>query len=552
MKFNLGLSALGVAMLALSGCATQNMKVIESSVQDTQVSGQKLAEQMRAVPPKNPFFSKQDTFWVERTPLPAALDPTSQLPPIFKAETVFNEQTAVPLTEVLARLNKTHGVMFTVSQDVYEADSRVGMNLSAPAQADATSARPGAPVPLAASAGAGANNSAAGGSGGRVDVIVSDLIYKGTLAGLLDMMATKTNLAWKFDGERVHFFRYETKVFRIDALAGKATSSAKVGSGASGGASAGGAGGGTVSTSQETSMDTFADIWADVSTSVQAMLSGRGKMSMLPSTGQVTVTDTPDQLRKIDSYVKELNKDLGKQIAFNVDVYSVEVQNNNNFGVDWSLLWGKLSSQYGIGYSNAGNTVNSNRFFSVDVLNGPLTGSKVMFGALSSIGKTSLVTSTSLMTLNYIPVPVAVTQETAYLQRQSTTVSGTSGTSQTSLEPGTVTTGFSMNLTPRASTTDKLQLQFSMDLSDLTNIATFTSPDGNSSIQLPQRNVRNFLQRVSMRSGQSLILSGFQQTRANSGKDGLVKPENWALGGKAETNGVSTTLVVVITPYVMH
>lgn len=565
MKMGFKMSALAICVLAASGCATKNMSRVEETQKEVKVGGQDLVERARAVAPANPFFSKQPTFWVERTPLPMNLDPSAQLPPIFKAETVFNEQTSVPLSEILARLNKTHGLLFTVAQDVYEADpSRVGTNLTKLSSADSTSSAParagggmpgGVPI-LGLPGGATASylnmpSAANAGGSGRVDVIIPDLIYKGPLASLLDIIATKSNLAWKYDGERVHFFRYDTKVFRIEALAGGAKTTSRVGSSAS--AQAGGdSGGGSVTTSQETSMDTFADIWADVSTSVQAMLSGRGKMSLLPSTGQVTVTDTPDQLRRIEGYVRELNKDLGKQVSFNVDVYSVEVSRDNNFGMSWDTIWSTLASKYSISYSNQGGTANARGLVGINVLNGAFAGSKTIFGALSSLGNTSLVTSTSLTTLNYIPVPVAVTRETAYLKEQSTTVTGTTGTAQTSLRPGKITTGFSMNLTPRISNTDKMQIQFSMDLSDLIDIATFSAPDGSASIQLPQRNVRNFLQRVSMRSGQTLILSGFQQTRADSQKDGVVHPNNWLLGGKREANGSNTTLVVVITPYVMN
>jgi type II secretory pathway component GspD/PulD (secretin) len=90
-----------------------------------------------------------------------------------------------------------------------------------------------------------------------------------------------------------------------------------------------------------------------------------------------------------------------------------------------------------------------------------------------------------------------------------------------------------------------------MDLSDLVKLTTFTSPDGKSAIQLPQKNLRNFLQRVSMRSGETLVLSGFQQTQSQDDQNGVVNPNFWALGGSRNTSGKSTTLVIMITPYVM-
>lgn len=554
MKMSFKLAALVAAISAVTGCATQNMKAVEENQVIQDKASTDIAERARAMVPMNPLFSKQGTFWVDRTPLPIALDPSSQLPPLFRREMSFNAQAQLPLSEILARLNKSTGVMFTVAQDVYESDpSQAGRNLSAgrgAAQTDSTSARPGAPVPAAATA------ALAGVSGGntsrRVDVMVSDLIFNGNFASLLDVIATKTNLAWRFDGERVQFFRYDTRIFRIEALAGGAKSSAKISSNANGSTTSDSGSSSNTSSNQETSMDTFADIWADVSTSVQAMLSPRGKMSLLPSTGQVTVTDTPDQLRRVDTYVKDLNKSLSKQVSFNIDVYAVETKDGDKYGVDWNAVWNTVAGKYGLGYAAVGNTAGVGNLFSVNILNGRASGSSALFGALSSIGRTSLVTSTSLVTLNYIPVPVAVTRETAYLKEQTTTVAGTSGTAQTSLKAGLITTGFNMNLTPRLSDTDKMMLQFSMDLSDLIDITTFTAPDGKAAIQLPQRNVRNFLQRVSIKSGQTLVLSGFQQARSDGKGQGIGNAKNWMAGGTRQADAATTTLVVVITPYVMN
>lgn len=553
--FRLSVLAIGVAAaLSQTGCATQNMKDVEAKVQADGVSAQALAEQARVKVATQPLFSKESTFWVDKTPLPPSQDPAAQLPPIFRKDMTFNLQASIPFQELLARLNRSTGLMFTVAQDVYEADpGRTGTNLSAlSSNVDATSAAP-------RGMGVGAAAGGASGSGGKlVDVMISDLIYNGSLAGLLDVVATKANLAWKFDGERVHFFRYETRAFRVAALAGGVKSQAKVSSGAQGKTGGSDAGSSSSSSSQETSMDATADVWSDISASLQAQLSPRGKMSLMPSTGQITVTDTPEKLRRVEQYIKELNKSLSKQVAFNVDVYSVEINDSDNRGVDWNAVWQTMSSKYSLGYQAVGNTASAGGTFTLNLLNSlsgnrsNWNGSLAMVGLLSKIGRTSLVTSTSLVTLNYIPVPVSVTKETAYLKEQETTVSGTSGTAQTALKAGTLTTGFNMNLTPRLGDNDKMLLQFSMDLSDLIGIATFTSPDGKSAIQLPQRNVRNFLQRVSIKSGQTLVLSGFQQTRSDLGSKGLWNAHNWALGGEKDATGANTTLVIMITPYVMN
>lgn len=558
-------TVLAASILAgMTGCATNGMKSAEVEHQTQAASSANLAEKSFMKVQQTPLISKAGTFWVEKTPLPQRVDPASQLPPVFSRHVEFNQQASLPLSELfvrLASLPTVAGLRYTVAQDVYEADpSKLGVNVGAlnsgsAGNADSASkAGPQQPKTTGGSVGGSGD-----GSTKRVDVMVSDLIFKGTFVELLDTIATKTNLAWRYDGEKVNFFRYESRIFRIDALAGNLSTHSTI---SSTGTGSGGSGGGSgpsnsSSSNSSTSVDVKSDLMADVSSALQSQLSARGKMSLMPSTGQVTVTDTPEQLAKIERYIKDLNKALGKQIAFNVHVYAVQSNANDGYGVDWNAVWSTVATKYNLGFKTSGNTASMGNLFSVNLINAAngapndFNGSSAIVGALSTVGKTSLVTSTSVVTLNYIPVPVSVTTETGYLQEVSTTVSGTSGTSQTSLKPGSVVSGFNMNLLPQAGDSDDLTVQFSMDLSDLVKLSTFTSPDNKSSIQLPQKVLRNFLQRVSMRSGETLILSGFQQTKASDDKNGIGDPGFWAAGGSRNTTGSNTTLVIMITPYVM-
>jgi hypothetical protein len=90
-----------------------------------------------------------------------------------------------------------------------------------------------------------------------------------------------------------------------------------------------------------------------------------------------------------------------------------------------------------------------------------------------------------------------------------------------------------------------------VDLSSVDAIETFESPDGNSSIQLPRRSVRNFMQNVSMRSGQTLVLTGFQQANSNMDSSGMFSPKAWILGGGKKNEELLRTIVIVVTPRIV-
>lgn len=391
-------------------------------------------------------------------------------------------------------------------------------------------------------------------SGASISAI-PEIEYKGNVEGLLDYLAGSLNLSWKWDGQKIELYRHETKMFRLNALAGRTDVSSKLdttSSSSSGGGSSGG--GNTGDSGQTTSIESQFDIWKDVEATVKSMLSTTGSLNIAPSAGIMTVRDTPDVLRQVDAQVREFNRLYSRQVMLNVEVYAVERNAADSVGLDWSMAWSQAAGKYGINFNTVGVGTNNNAptpTLSGVVNSGPFTGSGLIVQALSSLGKTTLLTSGSVSTLNGQAVPLNIAREQAYLQSYSTSLtSGTTGTATTTLTPGVVTDGFAMNVTPRLLEDNRVMLRFSIDLSTTDGIDTFETPDGNSAIQLPRRSVRNFLQNVSMKSGQTLVLTGLQQTQAGTSESGPLSPKAWMFGGRKQANATTRTIVIIATPYV--
>jgi len=562
--------AVAVSMaFAAAGCASTASRNAKDDYQAAQSSAREQAQSAYKARQNNPLFSESNSFWVEKRPLPLQSDAQiqqAQLPPVFMKEMGMNVQQRTSLNEVFARASRVTGVLFTVAPDAYEIGT--GFILSQQS-GGAGQTRPQTQTTAGARPVGGSEQSAESN-----DIQVQNLVYKGTFAGMLDELAAKTDLSWRWDGERVVFYRYATRTFRVNALQGSITSKATIQttsqstqqqSGGSSGATSGV--GGQSTTGQDTTIEVASAIWAEIDKALQGQLTAHGKLALMPSAGTITITDTPQTLRQIGSYLDELNRSLSKQVMFNVDVYSVEIADADNYGVDWNLAWQSLSNKYKFGFSTLANGAATNTGTASTIPGGagaisggvvqssngstsPWNGSSAVVQALSSIGRTSLVSSSSLVTINNFTVPMNVITEKAYLASVSTTVTGSSGTAQTSLTPGLVTSGVMMNLTPRLLDGDRMLLQFSLDLSNLVSIDTFTT--NGASIQIPTRSVRNFLQRVTMRSGQTLVLSGFQETQSKNNTAGIGSSDFWGLGGSKAVTSANTTLVIVITPYVMH
>ncbi|RYF46557.1 MAG: PilN family type IVB pilus formation outer membrane protein, partial [Cytophagaceae bacterium] len=89
-----------------------------------------------------------------------------------------------------------------------------------------------------------------------------------------------------------------------------------------------------------------------------------------------------------------------------------------------------------------------------------------------------------------------------------------------------------------------------INMSDDPTSRTFTS--GESSIELMKTRLKTFNQRVILSSGQTLVLSGFQQVNNTSGKQGVGSASFFGLGGGANGQKDDTMLVILITPTLLR
>lgn len=386
------------------------------------------------------------------------------------------------------------------------------------------------------------------------------LVYTGTLAGFLDVASARYGVNWEWNENKVRFFRTATQTFRLVALPGDTTLNAKI-SNQSGGSSGGTSGGTSASSNQEAGVS-FAglSVWKGIEDSIKTMLTTSGLMVVTASTGTVTVTDTPQVLARVEKFIEQQNESLGRQVVVNVRVLAVDLSDSDSYGINWNVIYNSISQNFGLTLNNTVAPAIGASSLALKILStaGAATnsnikswaGSAAVIDALSKQGRVSQVTSASITTLNNQPAPIQVGRQTSYLASSTTTI-GTAGTpSTTTLQPGLITTGFSMNLVPHMLDDKKLLLQYAMDLSSLINLATVTS--GDSSIQTPEIETRNFLQRVMLNSGDTLVVTGFEQSSMNGNMQGVGSASNTALGGGVNGSKNKTILVVLIQPVIVN
>ena len=389
--------------------------------------------------------------------------------------------------------------------------------------------------------------------------------YSGKLSGLLNQVTAQLGLAWNYssDDRSVRITYFDTKTFDVWAFgddqviestvkSGLLTSTGSGSSGGGGGSSSTGASGESGS-NQSTTVTIKTSLIGDIEKNVEAMLSQQpaGRMFLSRSTGTLTISDRPEILSNVSKYLNSINRSITRQVLFNVKVFEVTLSDKDQTGLDWTAVYTNLSNKWGFSLKNASTGIGANAVSGslsiLDTSKSPWAGSNLIIKALSEQGRISNVRSPSVTTLNLQPAPIQIGNVQSYIASSSTTTTASVGSS-TSLTPATITSGFNMMLLPRIIDQDNLLLMITLSMSSKPTFTPFTS--NGSSVQTADYDTKNLSPKVKLRSGQTLVLTGFEENSENATKSGVGDPGFFGLGGSRIRSTDHSVLVVLITPVV--
>ncbi|HLB42957.1 MAG TPA: secretin N-terminal domain-containing protein [Gammaproteobacteria bacterium] len=410
--------------------------------------------------------------------------------------------------------------------------------------------------------------------------------YSGTIKGALDLLASKTGYVYSVRKNAIYWQAFITKTFDIafmpggtDYLMGKTSSSSgTVGAGSTSSSSAG-----TVSNyvssdssdSEYSNLKGSLSVWKDLDATIKQILSPDGRVVVSESTTSVTVRDRPPNVELVGQYIYNLNNNLSRQVLVKIQILSVNLQSDFNFGINWQLVMNAFHNSPFVVNANYGTPVAITTVPDQLTLplgqtafpsSAPQFGSMVnparqnqipswtiLLNALNQQGKTSVVSEPRVICLNNQVSVIRITKSEGYVASIQNTSTGGGGsttaaqnTVTSQVTPGMVITGLTLYVLPKI-LKENIYLQVNADLS--TNDGFREFGQSGSQVQLPNISAKSFNQRSLIRSGDTMILSGFRQVSNQTGATQLFNSQ--ALGGKASMEG-SLETVILITPIILH
>jgi len=395
--------------------------------------------------------------------------------------------------------------------------------------------------------------------------------YSGTIRGALDLLASRAGYVYTVRNNQVYWEAFIVRTFDIAFIAGDSDfllgkKSAGGGANTAQAASSAQVSNYTTSDSSDSEYSNISakvSIWSDLKDTVTQMLTPDGKLTVSQATTSITVKDRPSNVQLIGQYISNLNHNLSKQVLVKVQVLDISLESGFNYGINWDIITKgfrnspfQLNANYGTPISiqaigqATGATAAALPTIGTQGIPGKIPSYTILLNALNQQGKTSIVSEPRILCLNNQVGVVRIVKSEGYVASiQNTTNSTTSGvavgtTSQ--VTPGMVITGLTLYILPKI-LQDRIYLSVNADISTNNGFTQF-GPTGNE-IQLPNITEKHFNQRSMIRSGDTLILSGFKQVTNRSGATQFLTAQS--LGGTAaEQQNVET--VILITPILLH
>lgn len=376
--------------------------------------------------------------------------------------------------------------------------------------------------------------------------------YSGTLKQTLNALASKLDASWRydFDNKKVIMYRFINKEFYLPSIPGVSSISASISDA-------------VTNSKRNAGFDLKSDTWTEIKENLTSMIEkGDGTFSISKTTGYINIRTTPAIMKRVTKYIESAKKTLTSQVLVDVKILSISQKLNDNRAINLGSILQNGGWKVNIA-GGAQSAVTDVSSFVISTLkdqtmkvdNNSLTlakDSKSIINLLNSVGKTSIVNEVPIRTINNQPAAASTTIESSYLSKTEITTDPNTGVQSSALTTQNTKVGLSLNILPTVESNGRdLMLQVAFNLSDIPRYNTVTTQDG-SKVVTPVIDSRDFVQKIWLRSGQTLVLSGMSLITASKESSGPVNSNNWFFGGSKNNKYEKQNIVILITPHVYN
>jgi MSHA biogenesis protein MshL len=375
------------------------------------------------------------------------------------------------------------------------------------------------------------------------------------------------------------------------------------GSGTNGGVATTSVGGTTSTSTTDNSTQTInsqiksnnkSDFWVELKTTVENMVGtteGR-RVATSPMSGLLVVQAMPDELRKVEDFLRKAELTLNKQVILEAKIFEVQLNDAFQAGINWEILTGRTRLvQYGGDVIqnglNAGDPfpIDSNQTAGQSISLDPGKPPGVTFNPGSNVGSfggvfalamnyKNLATFVELLsgqgdvhvlsnprvsTMNNQKAVIKVGKDQFFITNVSTTTTsvGTTTTQTPNVTFNSFFSGVSLDVTPSINERNEITLHIHPMVSLVENdTLNFTLNGQAQSVPLALSNVRESDNVVKAKNGQMVVIGGLMQDNTQYIREGIPVlkdlPVLGMLFGHTVEKVIKSELVILLRPIIAN
>jgi type IVB pilus formation R64 PilN family outer membrane protein len=385
--------------------------------------------------------------------------------------------------------------------------------------------------------------------------------FRGHLAGYLNQVCDALGLAWEYRDGTVVIMRFIVELHEVFSFPGEvrySMSSSGTGQGQGGG---GGGAFNAASASLEVVEKGESNPFDSIERAVKDMLQDApgSSVTRTDGSGRLLVKAPREFQARVRDYIRQENAAMRRQANIQFDIYSVTVSNEDERGVNWSVILQKAGESLKNGYvapaslaSVPAGTATMSVISQVpgNQLSELLGNSALMLQALNQQGFAAQHRPVSLLALNRQWGRISRMSTEYYLSETTPGPASSTGVGAPGLKTDKVTTGDQYVAIPQILDDNTVLLKFGLSLSDLLGIFDVSVGSGAQAqkIQAPKVNAVNAQFPVAIRPGEVVAVTGLTRVVSNSDSRRLAEGASMALGGSTKMALKREHFIIFIRP----
>lgn len=542
MRNNLDMKKTSVAVtvgsLIMTGCSSTHTEKWNEIDKEMDLKEARFhQEQSKVAPNERPLSRIIDDFYVDTVPMDIIKEDKNTLPSVFHKKFVYHSDEPVDLAELAGDVYHRTGLSIDFVNNEKKTDDD----------------------DIVTSTDNYAANQTPYFDPNQTAVAAEEIIYEdekeeetenniyidkfdGSLRQLLDYVAVKKGLKWKFDqsSNKIFVYKFDTRTFTVLGFGEAIEKTSRITTSMSSSSSSDDQG--ESSTENEQSIDITAKTayWESIVESIDELVSEKGSATFNDVQNKIIVTDNDFVLSNIESFVDNLNKDALREIALKIEVVNVTISDDRDINASIDIQG--INDKLGISFGDAIDFANlaENTFGYQD------SKTTAVLEILDEVGKASVENKIDTVTLNNMPVPVQITQNRSYIENITTEEDSDTGDESVEVDVGVVAEGITMTATPKA-VNQNILLDYSLNLSTIDSIE---DAPGDVDVQLPITSTKNFVQRVNLKNGVPRVIATVERIISSNSSTHPLSENLWFFGGSEGIADKKDVLMVIVTPYI--